>query len=157
MAHCTKCGASVADSAGFCPSCGAAQAGVSAGAGPAAGAPVAAAAQTGLDENVAALLSYIFGWVTGLIFLLIDKRPNVQFHARQSITTFGGLTVIHLLLLPVFGLSLLAGWGIFAMLTWLVDIIGVVLWVVCMIKAYQGVRFRVPVAADLSEKIFGKV
>lgn len=118
---------------------------------------MAAAAQTRLDENVAALLSYIFGWVTGLIFLLIDKRPNVQFHARQSITTFGGLTVIHLLLLPVFGLSLLAGWGIFAMLTWLVDIIGVVLWVVCMIKAYQGVRFRVPVAADLSEKIFGKV
>ncbi|HTV58315.1 MAG TPA: zinc-ribbon domain-containing protein [Verrucomicrobiae bacterium] len=152
MPHCTKCGALVADNAGFCANCGAAQEAV-----PSAAASVAATTQTGLQENVAALLSYVFGWVTGLIFVLIDKRPSVQFHARQSIVIFGGLTVIHLLLLPVFGLSLLGGWGIFALLTWLIDIVGLVLWILCMVKAYQGVRFRVPIAAELSEKIFGRV
>src|SRR5204863_4714315 len=41
---------------------------------------------TGLDENVAALLSYIFGWVSGLIFFLIEKDSRlVRFHAMQSI------------------------------------------------------------------------
>ena len=47
--------------------------------------------QTGLSENVAGLLCYILGWITGLIFLLIDKRPFVRFHAAQSIVVFLGL------------------------------------------------------------------
>src|SRR4026209_353495 len=41
---------------------------------------------TGLDENIAALLSYVFGWVSGLIFFLIEKDSRlVRFHAMQSI------------------------------------------------------------------------
>src|SRR5678809_492310 len=41
---------------------------------------------TGLDENIAALLSYVFGWVSGLIFFLIEKESRlVRFHAMQSI------------------------------------------------------------------------
>lgn len=110
-----------------------------------------------MAENVAGLLCYLVGWITGLIFLLIDKRPNVQFHARQSIVIFGGLSIISFLVMPVWGIGLLAGWGIFAMVTWLIDIAGFVLWILCMVKAYQGERFRVPLAADLAEKIFGKV
>lgn len=162
MPHCTKCGAAIADNAAFCTSCGspqaAAPAAAPAAAVPPSGAlPVNTGAQSGLAENVAGLLSYLVGWITGLIFLLIDKRPNVQFHARQSIVVFGGLSILSFLFMPVWGISLLAGWGIFAMVTWLIDIAGFVLWILCMVKAYQGERFRVPLAADLSEKIFGKI
>ncbi|HUO35304.1 MAG TPA: DUF4870 domain-containing protein [Candidatus Acidoferrum sp.] len=161
MPHCTKCGAAVAENAAFCTSCGTPQAS-GAPAGPpttaASAAPAAVApAQTGIEENVAGLLSYLLGWLTGLVFFLIDKRPNVQFHARQSIVVFGGLTIIHIFVMPVWGISTLAGWGIFGMIAFLIDIVGFVLWIVCMIKAYQGQRFRVPLAADLSDKIFGKV
>jgi hypothetical protein len=47
--------------------------------------------RSGLPENIAALLSYVLGWITGLVFLLIDKRPYVRFHAAQSIVVFLGL------------------------------------------------------------------
>ena len=88
MPHCTKCGAMVADNAGFCPNCGAAQAGT----GGVASSSVMT--QTGMKENVAGLLCYVLGWVTGLIFFFIDKRSFVQFHAKQSIVIFGGLQLI---------------------------------------------------------------
>jgi len=113
-----------------------------------------------MAENVASLLCYVLGWVTGLIFFLIDKRPNVRFHASQSIVVFGSLHILSLLLGSFFGFSLLAGglggFGFGILLYWLVSILSLVLWILLMVKAYQGERFRVPVAADLAEKIFGK-
>src|ERR1044072_9211137 len=43
-------------------------------------------ASTGPDENLAALLSYVFGWVSGLVFFLIEKDSRlVRFHAMQSL------------------------------------------------------------------------
>src|ERR1700691_680053 len=104
MPHCTKCGAAIADSAGFCPSCGATQ-------GAAASSPSAASTQSGLSENVAGLLCYLLGWVTGLIFFLTDKRPFVRFHAAQSIVVFGGLMVIRIVLMMLFVSSGLAGFS----------------------------------------------
>ncbi|MGQ9498541.1 MAG: hypothetical protein ACUVSP_09715, partial [Desulfotomaculales bacterium] len=56
------------------------------------GAP--AATTSGLQKNVAGLLSYVLGWLTGIIFFIIEKDPFVRFHAMQSILTFGGLTGI---------------------------------------------------------------
>jgi len=58
--------------------------------------------QSGLSENVAGLLCYVLGWVTGLIFYFIDKRPFVRFHAAQSIVVFGGLTIIRIVLSMLF-------------------------------------------------------
>jgi hypothetical protein len=97
MPHCTKCGAAVADNAGFCPSCGAPQSSSAAGStAPAASSPPASAVtDAGLQENVAGLLCYALGWITGLIFFLIDKRPFVRFHAKQSIVVFGALNILH--------------------------------------------------------------
>jgi uncharacterized membrane protein len=106
-----------------------------------------------MAENVAGLLCYALGWVTGLIFYFIDKRPFVRFHAAQSIVVFGGLTTIRVGLGMVFltgGVSL--GFG----LLWLVSILGFVLWILLMVKAYQGERYRLPIAADLADQIFGK-
>ena len=87
MPHCTSCGTEVPGEARFCPKCGQAQpaAGVGSATAP------APATQSGLSENAAALLSYVLGWITGIIFFVIDQRPYVRFHAMQSIVTFGGL------------------------------------------------------------------
>jgi uncharacterized membrane protein len=150
MPHCTKCGTLVADNVGFCPNCGAPQ---SAGAGPLVATP-AGAGSSGMSENVAGLLCYLLGWVTGLIFYFIDKRPFVRFHAAQSMVVFGGLTIIRIGLgtLLVAGSGFHVGVGVFA----LISIIGFVLWILLMLKAYQGEKFRVPIAADLADQIFGK-
>ena len=148
MPHCTKCGAMVADNAGFCPSCGAAQAGTG------GVASSSAMTQTGMKENVAGLLCYVLGWVTGLIFFFIDKRSFVQFHAKQSIVLFGGLQLFasfwgcfsaQLDGGGLGGFSLASPYSLF-------ELAGLVLWIVCMIKAYQGERFRVPVVADIAEQ-----
>src|SRR5271168_586345 len=155
MPHCTKCGAAVADNAGFCPSCGAPQAGAGAGA-----AIPAASAQSGMAENVAGALCYVLGWITGLIFYFIDKRPFVRFHATQSIVTFGGLHLLTIVIGIFFGVSLfaggLAGFSMGYALYSLIGLVELILWILLMIKAYQGVRFRVPIAADLAEQLFGK-
>jgi len=113
-----------------------------------------------MSENLAGLLSYVLGWITGIILYLIDKRPFVRFHAAQSIVVFGGLHIISIVLGMFFGVSMFAtGFAGFSA-TWallgLIDIVSLVLWILLMIKAYQHERFRVPVAADLADKIFGK-
>ncbi len=152
MPHCTKCGAAVADIVGFCPNCGAPQAGAGAAA-PGGVVSSAPSATSGMAENIAGLLCYVLGWVTGLIFFLIDKRPFVRFHAAQSIVVFGGLTIIQIALRMVFVAGGFAfGFGLRA----LVSILGFVLWILLMIKAYQGERYRLPIAADLADQLFGK-
>jgi len=157
MPHCTKCGAAVAEGAGFCASCGSpVSAAPSVGSAP----PAAAPAASGMAENVAGALCYVVGWITGIVFYLIDKRPFVRYHAAQSIVVFGGLHIIEIVLGFAFGASLfMGGLGGFS-LTWaiygLIGLVSFVLWIVLMIKAYGGERFRVPVAAGLAEKIFGK-
>ena len=164
MAHCTKCGAMVADKAAFCASCGAPQ---SAAQGTAQSAPQSTpasnpgtGAESGLSENVAGLLCYVVGWVTGIVFFLIDKRPFVRFHAAQSIVTFGALHVISMILATAFGMSLWAGgWAGFS-LGWLlvevINLVALVLWIVCMVKAYQHEKFLVPIAGNIAQGIAGK-
>ena len=153
MPHCTQCGASLAEDARFCPSCGRSQA--------PAGTPVAPAAQSGLSENTAALLSYVLGWITGLIFFLIDHRPYVRFHAAQSLVTFGGLHIIRIVLGGIFGFGwwYYGGWanlGIGALLLGALGLLTFVLWIVCMVKSYQGVRFKLPIAGDVAENVAGR-
>ena len=143
MAFCKSCGQDIG-AASFCPKCGASQ---SVGATPVA-APLAASSE-GLAENIAGLLCYALGWVTGLIFLLIDKRPWVKFHAAQSIAVFGGLTIIRIGLLFM---THFMGWGIQALL----GLIGFILWIFLMVKAYQHETLRIPIAADIADSIAGK-
>jgi uncharacterized membrane protein len=150
MAFCGKCGSAVQDGAPFCPQCGAPV-------GAAAPAPVAIApaGSSGLQENVAGLLCYLLGWLTGLIFLLIDKRPFVRFHAAQSIVVFGALFIIRLIL--SFGImgSGLYGFGLWSMISLCVSLITLVAWIVLMVMAYQGKMFEVPVAAGIAKSITG--
>ena len=100
---------------------------------------------TGLQQNVAGLLCYLVGWVTGIIFLILEnKNEFVRFHAIQSIVVFGTLNIIGIVFVwvPVIG-------GIIDYLLWAVAFI---LWVVLMFKAYQGEKFKIPIAGDFAEK-----
>jgi uncharacterized membrane protein len=113
-----------------------------------------------MKENVAGALCYALGWITGLIFYLIDKRPFVRFHAAQSIVVFGGIQILSLALGMIFGArmifgqaGMIGGFGLFS----IIDLIGFVLWIVLIVKAFQGNRFRIPLAADIAEQIFGKM
>jgi uncharacterized membrane protein len=124
--------------------------------------PPIVAASGQMDEKLAGLLCYVFGWVTGIIFYLIDKRPFVRFHAAQSVVVFGSIAILYIVLGMFVGASLfaggLAGAGSFSIGFLLYPILGLVafvLWILLMVKAYQGQKFRVPIAADLAEKIFG--
>jgi uncharacterized membrane protein len=113
-----------------------------------------------LAENVAGLLCYVLGWVTGLIFFLTDKRPFVRFHAAQSIVVFGALMILRIIVGMMFVTSGLAGIGtgfsLGIMLSGLLSIVGLVLWILLMVKAYQGERYRLPIAAEFADKLAGK-
>jgi uncharacterized membrane protein len=165
VAHCTKCGADVPEDAQFCQRCGQPQAVSQSGAGFRPATPPYQSAAGGLSENAAAALSYVLGWFTGIIFYLIDGRPYVRFHAAQSIVTFGGLHIVRILLGAMFGLGWafggfgpfggygighFAGFGIGIMLFSLIGLVSLVLWIVCMVSAFQGKRFMVPIAGDIA-------
>jgi uncharacterized membrane protein len=125
--------------------------------------PYPATAGSGLSENAAACLSYVLGWITGIIFYLIDRRPYVRFHAAQSIVTFGGLHIIRIVLGMIFGVGFLyggyghlGGFGIGLLLLSCVGLLSFVLWIVLMIKAFQGERFMVPIAGDIAVNLANK-
>jgi uncharacterized membrane protein len=152
MAFCKACGQDVGTAA-FCPKCGASQ---SVTATPVAAAPAASPTE-GLQENVAGLLCYVLGWLTGIIFLLIDKRPFVKFHAAQSIVVFGGLMILRIAVIFMHGIL---GYGVLSlgfigMISLVLGLITLVLWILLMVKAYQHVLFKVPIAAPIAENIAG--
>jgi uncharacterized membrane protein len=107
---------------------------------------------TGLDQNVAGLLCYLLGFITGIIFLVLEKNSRfVKFHAMQSIVTFGGLFVLSILVSVV--LAFIPFIGLLAPLLGLVIWIGgIVLWILLMIKAYSGEMYKLPIAGDIAEK-----
>ena len=113
-----------------------------------------------MAENVAGLLCYVLGWVTGIIFFLIDKRPYVRFHAAQSIVVFGGLHIINIVIGILFGARvMMGGWGTFglgAAIYSLINLVTLILWILLMVKAYQGEKFQVPVAAGIAQSFAGK-
>ena len=113
-----------------------------------------------MAENVAGLLCYVLGWLTGLIFFFIDKRPFVRFHAAQSIVVFGGLQIIQMILARVFVASLwVGGFGALS-LGWLlltgVELLALALWILLMVKAYQHEKFAVPLVAGIVESLARK-
>jgi len=103
----------------------------------------------GLEENVVGLLCYLVFWVTGLLFLLLEKESKfVRFHAMQSLVTFLSLMIV------VWILSFIAIFvWVLSPLAWLVNILIIILWIVGMIKAYQGEMYKFPVFGDLAESL----
>jgi uncharacterized membrane protein len=107
-----------------------------------------------LSENVAGMLCYLFGWVSGLIFLLIDRRPYVRFHAAQSVAVFATLNILLLALGGFFLGALIPGVGanVLLVLTRVVELGWLAAAVVLMLKAAGGERFHVKYASDFAER-----
>jgi uncharacterized membrane protein len=103
------------------------------------------AAGSGIDKRTGAFLSYLLGWITGLIFLFVGKNdPDVKYHAAQSLVFFGSLTVLNIIL-GILG-SLSHALFFFGWITDLVGLFGFIMWIVCLYKAWSGggARFEIP-------------
>ena len=101
---------------------------------------------TGFDANVAAALTYLVGFVTGIIFLLVEKDNKfVRFHAMQSTLVFIGIVAVDILLqiVPILGALVVV---------FIVIPVSAILWLLLMYKAYQGERYKVRVAGDMAEQ-----
>lgn len=100
---------------------------------------------TGLEQNVAGLLCYVLGWITGVVFIIIERDNKfVRFHAMQSIIVFGILTIARIVL----GWIPFIGW----VLGIIISILMFVLWIILMIKAFRGEMFKLPWAGNLAER-----
>lgn len=113
----------------------------------------------GLDENVAGVLTYLLGFVTGIIFYFIETENEfVRFHAVQSTIVFGSLFTVSIVAglvpilfdsIPIVGLVIALVLGLFSIL---LGPVVFVLWIVLMYKAYTGKRFRLPVVGKMAEE-----
>jgi uncharacterized membrane protein len=100
----------------------------------------------GLPQNTAAALSYAVWWVSGLVFILVEKNNQfVRFHAMQSIMFFGALTILSFV--PVLG------W----LLSPLLMILGFIVWLVAIYKSYNGETFELPVIGKFAKKQLAKM
>jgi uncharacterized membrane protein len=137
--YCKKCGKEIPAGAGFCPSCG-----TPSSDGSLSGPIKSTKSSTGLETNVAGLLCYLVGWITGIIFLVIEKEDKtVRFHAVQSIAIFGSLTILEI----IFRMIPVIGWVV----TSLLGILGFIIWICLLIMTYQGKMVRIPVACNIAD------
>lgn len=103
---------------------------------------------SGLEPNVAGFLCYLLWWVTGIVFLVIEKDDKtVRFHAWQSIITFGAVSILQI----IFSFIPFIGW-ILGLILWIASVI---LWIVLMAKTYQGQLYKLPVAGNIAAKQAG--
>jgi uncharacterized membrane protein len=144
MDFCTKCGAPVANQA-VCPNC--AQRTTNNAVTPPTS--VSEHLEPQIQHNIAVLgaVCYVAGWISGLVMFSVyrtmphddPRRSFLLFHAVQSMVAFGGLTIVYLALssFPVILMALLA--------------LGIALWLLLMFKAFQGYKFKLPIAGDFTE------
>ena len=103
---------------------------------------------TGLEENVAGFLCYLLGFITGIVFLVLEKKSSfVRFHAMQSTITFLGLFVISIVIgfIPIIGLLVYPIW-----------ILSLIVWLILMVKALRGERYSLPIVGKMAEEKAGK-
>lgn len=101
---------------------------------------------TGLPENVANFIAYLFGWISGLLILLVEKdNENIRYHGAQSVTVFGSLSILNLLLpfIPAVGPLLLA----------VVAPITLLAWIALMLMSLMGNAPRIPVVENFAQQL----
>lgn len=97
------------------------------------------------DRNTTAAIAYVFGWVSGLLLMLLSKDEYVKFHAAQSLVIFGLVTAV--VKVPF------VGWALAPFLA----IVAFVLWLVLIIKAYKGEKWEAPLFGGWAKWLLGKV
>jgi uncharacterized membrane protein len=99
-----------------------------------------------LTPNVAALLCYVGGWISGIVFLVLEQKNRyVRFHAIQSIAVFGVLTLAGAILgsIPAIGIGF----------RWAIWITGFIFWIILMVKASNGEYYKMPWAGNFAERL----
>lgn len=106
------------------------------------------------NEKLMGALAYLLGPVTGIVFLVVEKKNEyVRFHAMQSAILFGGI----LLLSVALGIIPVLGWFIALIISPLIGLVSFILWLVLMWKAYSGEKYKLPYVGDLAEKQLAKM
>jgi uncharacterized membrane protein len=106
--------------------------------------PSPAKSSTGLEQNVAGALTYLLGFITGIVFLIVEKDNKfVRFHAMQSTITFGAFFALYIALtVTVVGLVLVLP----------LMLLQLVVWILLMVKAFGGEMYKLPWVGDIAEK-----
>jgi len=116
-----------------------------------------------MTDNVAGLLCYLAGLITGILFLVIEpynRNKFIRFHAFQSIFAHVAIIAVWIVVHIISGIIFaVMPWGVFSLLhvlfalVWLVVGLGFfALWIFLMIKAYQGQKFMLPIIGALADK-----
>jgi len=112
---------------------------------------------TGLPSNVAGALSYLLGPITGVIFLVLEKEDRfVRFHAAQAIVVGLALLVVSFVLsvvTSILSIIPIIGWLIGLMIGLSFGLVAFGLWIVLMLRAYQGREWEVPVASSYARRL----
>jgi len=154
MLQCASCGTQVAETASFCPNCGKAMTrpGSAASAPGQMSAPAPAQSHAGLADNVAGMLAYVT-IIPAIAFLILEpynKRRFVRFHAFQCLF-FALACVVASFALRILAFMPVIRWT--TLMLWpLLGLAEFILWVICLLKAYQGQMFKLPVIGDLAEE-----
>jgi uncharacterized membrane protein len=148
---CSSCGAPIAEGATTCSACGAGAA-QSVGGGAGAATAPAATSSGAMADNVAGMIAYIT-IIPSIVFLVVEpynKNRFVRFHSFQNIF-FNIAWIVLWIALSILGNIPVLGWA--SLLIWpLIGLGGLVLWVVLLLKAYQGQMFKLPVIGNMAEK-----
>ena len=114
---------------------------------------------TGLAPNVAGALAYVLGPITGIAFYILEKNNRfVRFHAAQSITVsvlLIGLSIALSILSTVLAFIPILGWIVAILLSLGLALLGFVLWLLLMWKAFSGIEWEVPIAGKFARKMLG--
>jgi len=144
VAFCPNCGSQLPAGAATCPNC--------AGGSPSAGSPSPSAGASGLTDNVAGMLAYVT-IIPAIIFLVLEpynRNRFIRFHSFQCIFATVAWTVLWIAL-GIIGQIPVLGWA--TLLLWpIIGLGGLIVWILLLLKAYQGQKFKLPVIGDLSEK-----
>lgn len=111
----------------------------------------------GINENLAALLCYVFGWISGLIFMLTEKNSKlVKFHAIQSL--FLGIVVflIYFILDKLFLSLFWYFWPMISLLTSLIELAYVIVSIFLAVKAYHLQRYELPIIGNIAKNMADK-
>jgi uncharacterized membrane protein len=138
VAFCTNCGSQIPAGAS-CPKC----AGVSA---------PASTPAVGMADNIAGMLAYLL--IPAIVFLVIEpynKNRFIRFHAFQCIFLCIALFVLGVALQVLWHIPFL-GWAVGLLLWPLIGLAELILWIILLLKAYQGQMFKLPVIGDMAEK-----
>lgn len=110
---------------------------------------------TGMDPKVAVLLSYLFSWLGGLIFYLLEKENKfVKWNALQALI-LGIIEVACIIVVSVIlGLIPYIGWFFFSWLGYVLAGVAWILAIIAIIMGFQGKSFRIPGISKLADKYF---